>query len=85
MSEVLPPNSTISHYRIVSKIGAGGMGHVYLAEDTKLDRRVALKVLPPEFAADADRMRRFVLEEKLNANSTVPNYHITEEAHILLH
>ena len=49
---------------IISKLGAGGMGEVYLAQDAKLDRRVALKVLPSEVAANQDRMRRFVQEAK---------------------
>jgi len=60
----LGPGVTLSHYHIVSKIGAGGMGEVYLAQDTKLDRKVALKILPADLAANHDRMRRFVQEAK---------------------
>src|SRR5712691_1412591 len=63
----------ISHYRIVSKIGAGGMGEVYLAEDTKLDRKVALKILPADLAANHDRMRRFTQEAKSAAALSHPN------------
>jgi serine/threonine-protein kinase len=62
MSKQLSPNTTLSHYRIVSKIGAGAMGDVFLAEDTRLRRRVALKVLPEKIAADADRLLRFERE-----------------------
>jgi eukaryotic-like serine/threonine-protein kinase len=71
--EELLPNTSISHYRIVSKIGAGGMGEVYLAQDTKLDRKVALKVLPPELASHRDRMDRFVREAKSAAALSHPN------------
>src|SRR5215204_4491671 len=55
--------STIAHYRITSKLGEGGMGAVYRATDTKLNREVAIKVLPAEFAADPARMQRFEGED----------------------
>ncbi|HEX9422259.1 MAG TPA: protein kinase [Pyrinomonadaceae bacterium] len=73
MTETLTANSTISHYRIVSKIGAGGMGVVYLAQDTKLDRKVALKILPADLASNRDRMDRFVREAKSAAALSHPN------------
>ena len=73
MNEQLTPNITISHYRIVSKIGAGGMGAVYLAEDIELDRQVALKVLLPEVADNEDRLRRFVQEAKAASALNHPN------------
>jgi len=71
--------ATIAHYRIVSRLGAGGMGEVYLAQDTKLDRPVALKILPAEFASDQGRMRRFVQEAKAASALNHPNVaHIYE-------
>ena len=79
MSLELSANTNLSHYRIVSKIGEGGMGEVYLAQDTKLDRKVALKILPADLAAQQDRMRRFVQEAKAAAALNHPNIaHIYE-------
>src|SRR5216684_3662161 len=79
MNKELAINTTLSHYRIVSKIGAGGMGEVYLAQDAMLDRKVALKILPAEVASNRDRMDRFVREAKAAAALTHPNIaHIYE-------
>ena len=55
---------TLAHYEILEKLGSGGMGDVYLPEDEKLDRKIALKVLPPELAESDDRRARFQREAK---------------------
>ena len=82
MSSPLSPGTKLGHYEILKRLGAGGMGEVYLAQDTKLDRKVALKILPSEVAMDSDRMRRFVQEAKASAALNHPNiahvYEISE-------
>jgi len=75
----IPPGTLLGHYEIRSKLGAGGMGEVYLAQDTRLDRKVAVKVLPYDVASNQDRMRRFVQEAKAAAALNHPNIaHIYE-------
>uniref|UniRef100_Q01PE0 Serine/threonine protein kinase n=1 Tax=Solibacter usitatus (strain Ellin6076) TaxID=234267 RepID=Q01PE0_SOLUE len=69
----MTPPATIAHYRIISKIGQGGMGTVYRAMDTKLGREVAIKILPDQFAADSSRMARFSREAKVLAALNHPN------------
>ena len=68
-----PPGARLGHYEIIATIGAGGMGEVYRARDTKLDRVVAIKVLPELFAVDADRLARFEREAKTLAALNHPN------------
>jgi len=67
------PQQTIAHYRITAKLGEGGMGEVWRAMDTKLNREVAIKVLPAAFAADPDRLARFTREAQVLASLNHPN------------
>ncbi len=88
MTEAVVP--TISNYEILSQLSSGGMGAVYLAEDLKLHRKVAIKALTPEWAADPDRYRRFRWEAQVLAKLNHPNivtiYAVEEEegAHFLI-
>jgi eukaryotic-like serine/threonine-protein kinase len=69
----LQPGALVAHYRILSLLGEGGMGRVYLAEDTKLRRKVSLKFLPTNFAQDKERMRRFEQEARAVSALNHPN------------
>src|SRR6478735_3495850 len=69
----MSPQWTIAHYRITAKLGEGGMGAVYRATDTKLNRDVAIKVLPPALANDAQYMARFEREAQILAALSHPN------------
>jgi len=69
----LTSGTHLGHYEILSPLGAGGMGEVYLARDSRLDRKVALKILPPAFADDPERMSRFVREAKSASALNHPN------------
>ena len=73
MSSSLPSGARLGRHEIKSQLGAGGMGEVYLAQDTKLDRKVALKILPADVAAHQDRMKRFVQEAKSASALNHPN------------
>jgi len=79
MSSSHPAGARLGRYEIKSRIGAGGMGEVYLALDTELDRKVAIKILPADVAANQDRLRRFTQEAKAAAALNHPNIaHIYE-------
>ncbi len=69
----LSSGTTLSHYQIIEKIGQGGMGEVYRAEDTNLRREVAIKVLPEQFTKDPQRLARFEREAQLLAQLNHPH------------
>src|SRR5215469_8116031 len=83
----MSPQQSIAHYRIVSKLGEGGMGEVWRATDTKLNRHVAVKILPETLAQDPDRMARFTREAQVLASLNHPNIaaiHGVEERALVL-
>src|SRR5258707_1883916 len=69
----MSPDSTIAHYKITGKLGEGGMGAVYRATDTKLNREVAIKVLPDAMANDPAYLARFTCEAQVLASLNHPN------------
>src|SRR3954469_8986468 len=69
----LSPSTCLGRYEILSMLGTGGMGEVYLAHDTRLDRKVALKVLPDAVAGEPDRMKRFEREARAASGLNHPN------------
>ncbi len=70
----MEPGTRLGHYKIIEPLGAGGMGEVYLAKDSRLHRKVAIKVLPSEFAGDPERLARF--EQEARASAALNHPHI---------
>jgi Tol biopolymer transport system component len=81
--EALGSGQQILHYRLTEKLGEGGMGVVWKAHDTSLDRSVAIKVLPPVFAADPERLARFEREARLLASLSHPNIATVHSVHVV--
>jgi serine/threonine protein kinase len=83
----MSPESSIGHYRVVSKLGEGGMGAVYRATDTRLNREVAIKVLPTAVASEPDRLAPFTREAQVLASLNHPNiaavYGVEEHAIVM--
>jgi serine/threonine-protein kinase len=83
----MSPQQLIGHYRVIAKLGEGGMGAVYRATDTKLNRDVAVKIVPDAFASDSDRLARFTREAQVLASLNHPNiaaiYGVEERALVL--
>jgi serine/threonine protein kinase len=73
----LTPGTRLGPYRVVAHLAAGGMGDVYRAHDERLDREVALKILPPDVANDPERLSRFEREARASAALNHPNIVIT--------
>jgi serine/threonine protein kinase/Tol biopolymer transport system component len=73
MTSSLRSGTTLSHYRVLSPLGAGGMGEVYKAQDTVLGRTIALKVLPPELVRNDERVRRFIQEARSASSLSHPH------------
>ncbi|MEW6366229.1 MAG: protein kinase [Acidobacteriota bacterium] len=90
LTRKLAPSKMIGHYAVIDQLGRGGMGEVFVARDTKLDRKVALKVLAHEVTADAERLQRFQREAKMLAALNHPNIvtifsvEEAEELHLLV-
>jgi serine/threonine protein kinase/Tol biopolymer transport system component len=78
-SAALGVGETVSHYKILGMLGTGGMGQVYLAQDARLGRKIALKLLPSEFTQDADRVRRFEQEARAASALSHPNVCVIHE------